>query len=50
MYKSKLDIDSDEAREMAKITKGYTYAFQELGVLCFKKKAGESLKDILMNI
>ena len=50
MYKSKLDIDSDEAREMAKITKGYAYAFQELGVLCFKKKAGESLKDILMNI
>ena len=50
MYKSKLDIDSDEAREMAKITKGYAYAFQELSVLCFKKKAGESLKDILMNI
>lgn len=47
MYKSKLDIDSDEAREMAKITKGYAYAFQKLGVLCFKKKAGESLKDIL---
>ena len=47
MYKSKLDIDSDEAREMAKITKGYAYAFQELGMLCFKKKAGESLKDIL---
>ena len=47
MYKNKLDIDSDEAREMAKITKGYAYAFQELGMLCFKKKAGESLKDIL---
>ena len=27
MYKSKLDIDSNEAREMAKITKGYAYAF-----------------------
>ena len=37
MYKSKLDIDSNEAREMAKITKGYAYAFQELGVLYFKK-------------
>ena len=47
MYKSKLDIDSDEAREMAKITKGYAYAFQELGVLCFKKKEDESLEDIL---
>ena len=47
MYKSKLDIDSDEAREMAKITKGYAYAFQELGVLCFKKKEDESREDIL---
>ena len=47
MYKSKLDIDSDEAREMAKITKGYAYAFQELGVLYFKKKLDELLEDIL---
>ena len=31
----------------AKITKGYAYAFQELGVLCFKKKAEETLEDIL---
>ena len=28
MYKNKLDIDSGVAREMAKITKGYAYAFQ----------------------
>ena len=47
MYKNKLNIDSGEAREMAKITKGYAYAFQELGVLCFRKKADESLDDIL---
>lgn len=47
MYKNKLDIDSGVAREMAKITKGYAYAFQELGVLCFRKKADESLDDIL---
>ena len=47
MYKSKLDIDSNEAREMAKITKGYAYAFQELGVLYFKKKLDELLEDIL---
>ena len=31
----------------AKITKGYAYAFQELGVLCFRKKGNESLEDIL---
>ena len=46
MYKSKLDIDSNEAREMAKITKGYAYAFQELGVLYFKKKLDELLEDM----
>ena len=31
----------------AKITKGYAYAFQELGVLYFKKKLDELLEDIL---
>ena len=41
------DIDSNEAREMAKITKGYADAFQELGVLYFKKKLDELLEDIL---
>lgn len=47
MYKSKLNIDTEQARQMAKITKGYAYAFQELGVLCFRKKGNESLEDIL---
>ena len=47
MYRSKLCIDIEQAREMAKITKGYAYAFQEMGVLCFKKKDTESLEDIL---
>lgn len=47
MYKSKLNIDTEQARQMAKITKGYAYAFQELGVLCFRKKGRESLEDIL---
>ena len=47
MYKSKLNIDIELAREMAKITKGYAYAFQELGVLSFKKRDEESLEDIL---
>lgn len=47
MYKNKLHIDIDQARKMAKMTKGYAYAFQELGVLCFKKKETESLEDIV---
>ncbi len=47
MYRSKLHTDIEQAREMSKITKGYAYAFQELGVLYFKKKDTESLEDIL---
>ena len=47
MYKKQLAVDSREACEMAKCTKGYAYAFQQLGVLYFKKKSEESLSDIL---
>ncbi len=47
MYKSKLNVDSALARQMANITKGYAYAFQELGVLYFKKKKDEGLDDIV---
>ena len=50
MYRSKLIIDVSQARELAKITKGYAYAFQELGVLCFKKKENETLEDILSKL
>lgn len=37
MYKNKLDIDSNEAREMAKITKGYAYAFQDWGYCILRR-------------
>lgn len=47
MYKNKLDIDVTEARDMAKLTKGYAYAFQELGVLYFKKRKSDTLEDII---
>jgi hypothetical protein len=50
MYKKKLEVDGEEAREMAKITKGYAYAFQELGVLYFKKKHDETLEDIIPDL
>ncbi len=50
MYKNKLNIDIDHARELAKITKGYAYAFQELGVLCFRKKEDETIDDIIYNL
>ena len=49
MYRSKLNIDVSQARELAKITKGYAYAFQELGVLCFKKKENYTYKNISYN-
>lgn len=47
MYRLKLSLDIDTAKEMAAITKGYAYAFQELGVLYFRKKENESLKDVV---
>ena len=50
MYKSKLNIDGAKARDMAKITKGYAYAFQTLGALYFKKKNTKSLSDIISEL
>ena len=50
MYRSKLNIEIEQARKMAKITKGYAYAFQELGVLCFKKNATEDFEDIITEL
>lgn len=47
MYRNRLNIEIDEAREMAKCTKGYAYAFQELGVLYFKKRSNETLEEII---
>ncbi len=47
MYRRLLHIDLSEAREMAKITKGYAYAFQELGSLYFKKDASQDLLALM---
>ena len=47
MYRRLLKIDLDEALKMAKLTKGYAYAFQELGVLYFKKIDDEKLDDLI---
>lgn len=47
MYRNRLNIAIDEAREMAKCTKGYAYAFQKLGALYFKKQSNETLEDII---
>lgn len=50
MYRRRLDIDLSEAREMAKITRGYAYAFQELGSLYFRKDKSEKLEDLMPDL
>lgn len=44
-YEKILGVDKLTSKEMAKLTKGYAYAYQTLGFLCFKYK--KSYKDIL---
>ena len=50
MYRRRLNIESAQAREMAKITKGYAYAFQELGSLYFKKQKSQMLSDLVPDL
>lgn len=50
VYRKQLSVDIATAKAMAKITKGYAYAFQELGVLYFKKKEDETLDDVIPNL
>lgn len=50
MYRRRLDIELSEAREMAKITRGYAYAFQELGSLYFRKDKSEKLEDLMPDL
>lgn len=47
MYKNKLNISTIKAKEMAFITKGYAYAFQEFGVLSFKKGINFEIDDVV---
>lgn len=47
MYKDKLNVDLSKAKELAAITKGYPYAFQELGVLYFRNGDKEEFEDIV---
>lgn len=47
MYKDKLAIDIEKAKKLADITKGYAYAFQQLGALYFKSGKKESLDRIV---
>lgn len=45
-YKKTFDIDNAKAERMAKLTKGYSFAFQVLGYLMWENK-GKEIDDIL---
>ncbi len=46
-YRNELGVDSSEAKHLAELTRGYAYAFQELGVLFFQKKKEDELETII---
>ena len=46
-YKSIFEIDMDEARQMAALTKGYAFAYQALGYLMWKHKDKMEFDEIL---
>ncbi len=50
MYCSKLDVDIETAKYMARITNGYAYAFQKLGALYFKNKDKLSMDEIVEDL
>lgn len=46
-YKEIFHLSDSQSSEMAKLTSGYSYAFQVLGYLCFKQN--KSYKDVLLD-
>ncbi len=46
-YKKLLDITSETARELSKMTKGYAYAYQVLGSLYFNKTEKQDTDDLM---
>lgn len=47
MYEKLLGIDSQEAKKIGDITKGYAYAYQVLGSLYFEKNNNETIEDLM---
>ena len=47
MYKDRLGMDAATAKEYAGITKGYPYAFQMIGSLCFKSRPDFTKEPVL---
>lgn len=46
-YRKLLNVDMEEARRLAKLTKGYAYAYQVLGSLYFNKEKSYALADLI---
>ena len=49
-YKKQLDVNMDEAKELSRLTQGYAYAFQELGILYFKSGKKHSIDEICSDL
>ena len=49
-YKQQLGVEPEEARKLAGVTKGYAYAFQELGILYFKNGKKTSFDNICSDL
>jgi len=47
MYRNKLGVTGFEAKKMAELTKGYAYAFQELGSLYFRNGKSKQFEEII---
>lgn len=50
MYRKFLEVSQDDALNFAKMTKGYAYAFQELGVIFFKNNLNMSIEELVMEL
>ncbi|MBR5338325.1 MAG: hypothetical protein IK152_10105 [Lachnospiraceae bacterium] len=47
MYKSRLSVDADTSKKMASITRGYAYAFQQLGAIYFRRGNDASFEEMI---
>lgn len=49
-YEASLSITSEKALELAQITKGYAFAYQALGMLCWNKDLQNDMGSILLEL
>lgn len=48
-YQTLLDLDKEDAMTLAKICRGYAYAYQALGSIYFNRSSDDTLEDVLMD-